>query len=207
MHRFNKNVDRKEETRRSGIDSGIGPFIVGLIFTVVGIGMILYDPEIQFLSGMFVIIIGALLLLLGAYRVVGQLIYNKHPWKSERILLVRKVIQILEENREALHRIYDIEKDELTSFKALELEELFKLNDGVDRYVVEFTMYGKFDRENFKIGDFNKEKIFVRHFVYNTMSDKFNVNQLYTFDIMKFGMNTDIDWYHEDDFEFLGNIY
>ena len=121
--------------------------------------------------------------------------------------MVRKVIPIREENRDKLHTIYDIESDELNSFKALELEELLKVNDGVDRYVVEFTMYEKYNREKFKIEDFNKGKIFVRHFVYNTTSDKFSVNQLYTFDIMKFGMMVEIDWYHEDDFEFLGNIY
>jgi len=208
MYNFDKNIDRKEEASRSGINAGLGVFILGSIFLIAGICAMIFDKENGFGSGIGIIVFfGLPLFLLGTYRIVGQLIYNKQPWKSERILLVRKVIPIREENRKQLHRIYDIESDELNSFKALELEDLFRLNDGIDRYVIEFTMYGKFNREKFKIGDFNKEKIFVRHFVYNTTSDKFSVNQLYTFDIMKFGMDVHIDWYHQDDFEFLGNIY
>ena len=107
MYNFDKNIDRKEEASRSGINAGLGVFILGSIFLIAGICAMIFDKENGFGSGIGIIVFfGLPLFLLGTYRIVGQLIYNTHPWKSERILLVRKVIPIREENRKQLHNTY-----------------------------------------------------------------------------------------------------
>jgi len=206
MNDLAENIEKKKIASKKAISSGILLVVIGLIFITVGLCWAVFDRENSFGGGIFFAICSLFVLYFGLKSIICQLIYNKQPWKSERILLVKKVVPILEENMDELYDVFDIDSDEHASTKALHLEQLINMNDGIDRYVVKFNICGKLDREKFTLESVGKNKAISKICIYVSKSDKFIKNQLYAFDIMKFGVGLFMDMYEDDDFELLGNI-
>lgn len=132
------------------------------------------------------------------------MIYDIHPWSSEHILVVNDIIELKPENREKIYELYDIESDEHESFKAQDVEKMLNANNNIPKYAVSISRYGKLKRNKFSPDSFNRLKAISFSDIYVTDSTKFQIDGLYAFDIVKYGLTFNIHSYSPEDFEFLG---
>ena len=198
----------------------LGNFITivcGIFMSSIGT-ILLIDAGIDGLIGIIMFYGMGIICFWASIRdMINKIKYNKNNCHEIKVLLVEDVIKIIPENIDLLYEKLGIDREilenessdteELYDFMkadADKIDKVIQIKDGIDRYLIEFIEYGKIKNKDTLSEELAKSRGIKTKNYYITSNDKFNINQLYSCDIKKYGVDFDIEKYKDKDFEWFG---